>query len=795
MKHFTRLLSASILAIGLIAVTMPACADEETRTGWQMFVEETWGRYGASDPANWEDVLYAASQATKTEDEAIVEFGRRIGVDTSTARRYADVLIEAVAFREASRNDRAPKVVPFAPGQKLYDLTAEVAMKEPKGQLLFIIGTVVDAEPQVFIRLAKTHPAAVSVFFRLADYGTEGPHLIAALQGLPADPSGLMPQVLQPRWSDNTPDSESLRLGAVEATYARLARTPQTQAWRAALSRYMMLSLLDMGLDAEAVALYREAADELLPVWLETRGDDKDAVLAGNVFARNMAAALWRQGDAAAGRALIGRLAGKDEDTDLVRDAFSPIINDAELFDLYVLGRPCAKDDKACKRSSREGSLGFALGATPAIKALLAERLDRAGYRDIGSDVAVPSEPYFGRGVVGYDGIDDLVPEGAAARAAVWKARIAAWREGTAKASVPTTPVTVTVTKLPAMWTEKPLPAGIRPWSDDDTAPEVPAKIKLPVPSHAVLRHEGLSPSERNKDGAVLYETARYDLPGEIPAYGLWMSLRHDNAWGPELYLGLQQHFPYVATAGSRLPLINRDDPANPRLQVEVRVEEIDPKTITFPPVGLSFAREAGGLYLDIPLAAVTQDGDGDGMTDIEEAKLGLKPDQKDSDGDGVDDGFDPMPLTAYRAATDEATALVARTVLEKVMGHDKGAIMIAPRRKSADKPGLDDDLAAVLGGGGTSRRAEGTFFLVADAQMFAGIVNVPRQFIVYSPADLKALGRDGVFYPPRLTRFYRSLDGKRWFVDWSAGWIGGSFMIDCSGKACKTEDLSSWIT
>ena len=120
----------------------------------------------------------------------------------------------------------------------------------------------------------------------------------------------------------------------------------------------------------------------------------------------------------------------------------------------------------------------------------------------------------------------------------------------------------------------------------------------------------------------------------------------------------------------------------------------------------------------------------------------------------------------------------------------------IAPRSQSADKPGLDDDLAAVLGGGGISRRAQGTWFLVADPQLFAGVVQVPGQFIVYSPADLKALGRDdGVFYPPQLRQLYRSLDGKRWYVDWSAGWIGGAFMIDCTGAACKTVDLSNWIT
>lgn len=43
--------------------------------------------------------------------------------------------------------------------------------------------------------------------------------------------------------------------------------------------------------------------------------------------------------------------------------------------------------------------------------------------------------------------------------------------------------------------------------------------------------------------------------------------------------------------------------------------------------------------------AEIARDSDGDGWTDIEEARLGLRADQADSDGDGIPDGRDACPL------------------------------------------------------------------------------------------------------------------------------------------------------
>jgi hypothetical protein len=41
---------------------------------------------------------------------------------------------------------------------------------------------------------------------------------------------------------------------------------------------------------------------------------------------------------------------------------------------------------------------------------------------------------------------------------------------------------------------------------------------------------------------------------GEVPAFGFWFMRGAGGRWEAPIYLGLQQHFPYVVTRGSRLP-------------------------------------------------------------------------------------------------------------------------------------------------------------------------------------------------------------------------------------------------
>ncbi len=72
-----------------------------------------------------------------------------------------------------------------------------------------------------------------------------------------------------------------------------------------------------------------------------------------------------------------------------------------------------------------------------------------------------------------------------------------------------------------------------------------------------------------------------------------------------------------------------------------------------------------GAQEIHIVIADVAVDRDGDGWTDVEEGRLGLRPDAADSDDDGVPDSADRSPQYAPSPTegADVEAAILARTV------------------------------------------------------------------------------------------------------------------------------------
>jgi hypothetical protein len=76
-------------------------------------------------------------------------------------------------------------------------------------------------------------------------------------------------------------------------------------------------------------------------------------------------------------------------------------------------------------------------------------------------------------------------------------------------------------------------------------------------------------------------------------------------------------------------------------------------------------APQLGPQTRELDLAGLRRDADSDGWTDIEERRLGLDPNNPDTDGDGLHDGEDPCPDMApgTGAAADEKTEIVQRAI------------------------------------------------------------------------------------------------------------------------------------
>ena len=102
---------------------------------------------------------------------------------------------------------------------------------------------------------------------------------------------------------------------------------------------------------------------------------------------------------------------------------------------------------------------------------------------------------------------------------------------------------------------------------------------------------EGFAPirAESQGDEAVAIGASQdYDPVGEISRGAYWVIRSHDGGrtWDRPIYTGLRIQSRYVVRRLSNAPLLAGD-----HLQVEVKVEELDTSSITFPPVSLRAKR------------------------------------------------------------------------------------------------------------------------------------------------------------------------------------------------------------
>ena len=121
---------------------------------------------------------------------------------------------------------------------------------------------------------------------------------------------------------------------------------------------------------------------------------------------------------------------------------------------------------------------------------------------------------------------------------------------------------------------------------------------------------------------------------------GIWVAYSVDNGetWS-YYYTGIVQNQPLFVKWYSSYPLINEQGD----LQIEAcLLRQTSPFSHPVPTQSYQLAKE--GLLLTLDLETLRKDSDGDGLTDIVEAKFRTDPNNADTDGDGIPDNLDLNP-------------------------------------------------------------------------------------------------------------------------------------------------------
>lgn len=299
-----------------------------------------------------------------------------------------------------------------------------------------------------------------------------------------------------------------------------------------------------------------------------------------------------------------------------------------------------------------------------------------------------------------------------------------------------------------------------------------------PRSAGAPTRYRPVRAQKQGKRTVVLATSQRFDPVGEVSPGGYWLLISNGTGAWQELYLGLGDHRPFHALKQSTVPLLDAQD------VVRVAMEDapINEKSIMFPPIATSAPTRRELVVLEAPLTALAKDSDGDGLSDLVEARLLLDPTKKDTDGDGVIDGDDPTPRLDDRLPATPLAEVYNAFFEDFLTGRKQPrALIVAPGA---------DPLAATF----RAADLEDVRFLRGEAAALGGLRPLVR-IITLSAAELEAArARFGAFYPMGIEVSLNGADHA--FIEWSEGWRGGSCRVnrDVRGVLVVTH-LSSWIS
>lgn len=330
------------------------------------------------------------------------------------------------------------------------------------------------------------------------------------------------------------------------------------------------------------------------------------------------------------------------------------------------------------------------------------------------------------------------------------------------------------INPIPTSFAQKSLPDGIEPielGEDERSWPEAMA----PLP-------RGFFPVRWEVQGeqvTAISISPIYDPSGEVSMGGYWIHLSEDvgGSWQEPIYTGLSEFFPYEVRAKSALPLRDGDI-----INLEVSIKLIDTASITYPPVGLRPKQEQNGLYLEIPLAELRKDSDGDGISDISEAHLLL--DRQETDAPAI-----LGHVTGFDCSEPPTRKRLARAAILHELFKIESRPIIEPLTRSTDSAFSFGDLR-------TTENVEAwPLFLQGNPEDFA-CLSTNRLVIIYNEQHIEALQRRTPdFRTVEIPNVVWNEAGDRGYVLWSAGWTGGTLRLIWNGQDWNVEQISSWIT
>ena len=172
-------------------------------------------------------------------------------------------------------------------------------------------------------------------------------------------------------------------------------------------------------------------------------------------------------------------------------------------------------------------------------------------------------------------------------------------------------------------------------WASDTVIAQYVGKID----KYQILKQE----KKGNVEAFVYYDSKYVETFTGEPE--LWVAHSEDNGktWS-YYYTGIVQKQPLFVKWYSSYPLINEQGD----LQIEACLLR-QMSSFIMPFGAPSYQLVKDGLLLTLDLETLRKDSDGDGLTDIVEAKFRTDPNNDDTDGDGIPDNLDMNPRFASK--------------------------------------------------------------------------------------------------------------------------------------------------